>query len=100
MTRSPTPSRRIRSSAWAIVMFASRSGKSFRECSTTGELKSGMPGVSGILHFYSMNDAFSLQNLFRLTEIIADIRLGFNPIDVTLNALFESDLRLIAGRTN
>src|SRR5437660_9461935 len=100
MTRSPTPSRRMRSSASATVMSASRSGKSLRACSPTGELKSGMPAVSGIPNFYAMNDAFALQNLLCFAEIIADVGLGADPIDVALDSLFQIDLRFVAGRTN
>src|SRR5437773_5580651 len=100
MTRSPTPSRRMRSSASATVLSASKSGKSLRACSATGELKSGMPAVSGIPNFYAMNDAFALQNLLRFAEIIADVGLGADPIDVTLNSLFQLDLRFVTGRTD
>src|SRR5256885_3812795 len=94
------PSRRMRSSAAATVMSASRIGKSLRACSPTGELKSGMPAVSGIPNFYPMNDAFALQNLLRFAEVIADIRLGADPIDVALDSRFQLNLRFVAGRTN
>src|SRR6266404_4833248 len=100
MTRSPTPSRRIRSSASPTVISASRSGKSFRACSITGELKSGMPPRSGIPNLYLMNDPFAAQNLFRIAEVIADVGLGADPIDVARDSDFEFDLRFVAGRAN
>src|ERR1043166_9235598 len=93
------PSRRIRSSASATFRSASSSGKSLRACPRTGELKSGIPTVSGIRQFYPMDDAFALQNFFGFAEVIAHIGLGLDPIDVALDALSELDLRFVANRT-
>ena len=45
-----------------------------------------------------MNDAFALQNFFGLAEVIANIGLGFNPIDIALNSVFQLDLRFVTGR--
>src|SRR2546428_8347324 len=88
----------MRSSASATLLSASRSGKSLRACSTTGALKSGMPVSSGIHHFYAMDDAFAFQNVFRFAEIIAYVALGFDPLDVTADAIGELDLRFVANR--
>src|SRR5712691_4776229 len=100
MTRSPMPSRRMRSSASATVLSASSNGKSLRACSTTRELKSGMPASSGIHHFYAMNDAFAFQNLFRFAEIIAHVSLRFDPGDVALDAFGKIDLWFVADRAD
>src|SRR5438128_7762684 len=100
MTRSPMPSRRIRSSASATVLSASSNGKSLRACSTTRELKSGMPVRSGIHHFYAMNDAFAFQNLFRFAEIIAHVGLRFDPVNVALDSIGKNDLWFVADRAD
>src|SRR5437899_9111864 len=100
MTRSPMPSRRIPSSASATVLSASSNGKSLRACSTTRELKSGMPVRSGIHHFYPMNDAFAFQNLFRFAEIIAHVALRFDPRDVALDSVGKIDLWFVANRAD
>src|ERR1043166_799452 len=94
------PSRRIRSSASATFRSASSSGKSLRACPRTGELKSGIPTVSGIRHFYPMDDAFALQNFFGFAEVIAHVGLGLDPIDVALDAISELDLRFVADRAD
>src|SRR2546430_12303945 len=95
MTRSPMPSRRMRSRASATVRSASRRGKSLRACSTTRESRSGMPASSGIHHFYAMNDAFAFQNLFGGAEIIAHIGLSLDPVDVALDSLGQLNLRFV-----
>src|SRR4051794_21598987 len=100
MTRSPTPSRRICSSAWLTLMLASRSGKSFRACSATGDSKSGRPAGSFILFLYAMNDAFAPQKFFGLGEIIAHIGLRADPVDVTPDAFSEVHLWFIPGGAN
>src|ERR1700682_3013478 len=96
MTRSPTPSRRMRSSASATFMLAPSSGKSFRACSTTDELKSGILTASLTAYLYAMNDAFAAKNVSGFAEIIAHVRLLADPIKITPDARGEIDLRRIA----
>src|SRR2546423_13188471 len=100
MTRSPTPSRRIRSSASATLMFASSSGKSSGACSTIDELKSGILTASLTARLYAMNDAFAAKNVRGFAEIIADVGLLADPIKVTPDAGGEIDLRRVAGRAD
>src|ERR1700719_2660816 len=97
MTRSPTPSRRMRSSASATLMFASSSGKSFRACSTTDESKSGILTASLTARLYAMNDAFAAKNVCSFAEIIAHVGLLANPIEVPSDTGGEIDLRRVAG---
>src|SRR5436190_4039772 len=97
MTRSPTPSFRIRSSASATLMFASSSGKSFRACSTIDELKSGILTASLTARLYEMNNAFAAKNVRGFAEIIAHIGLLADPIEITPDAAGEIDLRRVAG---
>src|ERR1051326_7408040 len=100
MTRSPTPSRRILSSASATLICALRSGKSFRACSTIEELKSGSLTPSFTAYLYAMNDAFAPKNVGRLTEIIPNVGLLPDPVEVTANAGGEIDLGRVAGGAN
>src|SRR3954453_17130826 len=100
MTRSPTPSRRMRSSASATLIRASSNGKSFRACSTIDELKSGILTASLTVYLYAMNDAFAPKNVRRFAEIIADIGLLADPVEVAANAGRESDLGRVAGGAN
>src|SRR5438552_18374219 len=98
MTRSPTPSLRMRSSAAATLISASRSGKSLRACSTIGELKSGMLTASVIPDFYAMNDPFAAKNVRRFAKIITHVGLLPAPIEITADAGGELDLRRVPGR--
>src|SRR5213075_320349 len=100
MTRSPTPSRRMRSSASATLIFASSNGKSFRACSTIDELKSGILTVSLTAYLYAMNNAFAPKNVRSFAEIIADIGLLADPIEVAIDAGGEIDLRRVTGVAN
>src|ERR1700686_427513 len=97
MTRSPTPSLRMRSSAAATLISASRSGKSLRACSTIGELKSGMLTASVITDFYAMNDPFAAKNIRRLGKIIAHIGLLPDPIKITADPGGQIHLRFVSG---
>src|ERR1700716_555617 len=97
MTRSPTPSRRMRSSASATLIFASSSGKSFRACSTIDELKSGILTASLTARLYAMNDAFAAKNVRRFAEIITHVSLLADPVQVTLDARGEIDLGPLPG---
>src|SRR2546423_9045666 len=98
MTLSPTPSRRMRSSASATFIFASSSGKSFRACPTIDELKSGILTASLTARLYAMNNAFAAKNVRRFAEIIAHVGLLADPIKVTPDASGEVDLGRVAGR--
>src|SRR2546421_11709888 len=100
MTRSPTPSRRMRSSAPATLIAASARGKSFRACSTIDELKSGILTASLTARLYAMNNAFAAKNVRRFAEIIAHVDLLADPIKVTPDASGEIDLRRVAGRAD
>src|SRR5438477_6096380 len=100
MTRSPTPSLRMRSSAAATLISASRSGKSLRACSTIGELKSGMLTASVITDFYAMNDPFAAKNIRRFAKIIAHVGLLPDPVEIPADAAGEIDLRHVAGCTD
>src|ERR1700704_976066 len=96
MTRSPTPSRRMRSSASATLIFASSSGKSFRACSTIDELKSGILTASLTARLYPMTDALAAKNVRRFAEIIAHVGLVADPVQITPEAGGEIDLRRVA----
>src|SRR5258708_1078704 len=100
MTRSPTPSRRMRSSAAATVIPASSSGKSFRACSTMDEVKSGILTASLTAYLYAMNDAFAAKNVGGFAEVIAHVRLLPDPIKITPDARGEIDLRRISRRAD
>src|SRR5687768_5429147 len=100
MTRSPTPSRRMRSSASATLIPAASSGKSLRACSTTDEWKSGILTVSLTARLYAMNDSFAAKNIRRRAEIIAHVRLLPDPIEIATDAGREIDLRRIARRAD
>src|SRR5256714_5238823 len=100
MTRSPTPSRRMRSSASATLIFASSNGKSFRACSTIDELKSGILTASVTAYLYAMNDAFAPKNVRSFAEIIADIGLLEDPIEVTADAGGDIQPRCVTGAAN
>src|SRR5689334_5357987 len=100
MTRSPTPSRRIRSSASATLIFASSNGKSLRACSATDELKSGILTASLTAYLYAMNNPFAPKNVGGFAEIIADVGLLADPIKISANAGREVDLRRVTGGTN
>src|SRR5947207_11721958 len=97
MTRSPIPSRRMRSSAAATLIVASSSGKSFRACSTTNELKSGILTASLTARLYPMNDPFAAKNVRGFAEIIAHVGLLPDPIEITPDTGGEIDLRRVAG---
>src|SRR5437764_7546359 len=100
MTRSPTPSRRMRSSASATLIFASSNGKSFRACSTIDELKSGILTASLTAYLYAMNDPFAQKNVGGFAEIITHVRLAADPIEITADARGEIDLRCVSGIAN
>src|SRR5205085_12378707 len=100
MTRSPTPSLRMRSRAAATLISASRSGKSLRACSTICELKSGMLTASVITDFYAMNDPFAAKNIRRFAKIIAHVGLLTDPIEITADASGEIDLRRVSSRAD
>src|SRR5437016_8383950 len=100
MTRSPTPSRRMRSSASATLMFASSNGKSFRACSTIDELKSGILTASLTARLYAMNNPFAAKNVGRFAEIIAHVGLLPDPIEITPDPGREIDLWRVAGRAD
>src|ERR1041385_818766 len=100
MTRSPTPSRRMRSSALATLIFASSNGKSFRACSTIDELKSGILTASLTAYLYAMNDPFAPKNVGGFAKIIADIGLTTDPIEITADARREIDLRCVTDAAN
>src|SRR5687768_17251258 len=100
MTRSPTPSRRMRSSASATLIPAFSSGKSFRACSTTEEWKSGILTVSPTARLYAMNDPFAAKNIRRGAEIIAHVSLLPDPIEIAADAGREIDLRQVARRAD
>src|SRR5438105_8929217 len=95
MTRSPTPSLRMRSSAAATLISASRSGKSLRACSTIGELKSGMLTASVITDFYAMNDPFAAKNIRCFAKVIAHVGLLTDPIEITADASGEIGWRIV-----
>src|SRR3979411_49294 len=95
MTRSPTPSRRMRSSASATLMLASSSGKSFRACSTIDELKSGILTASLTARLYSMNDAFAAKNVRRFAKIIAHVGLLPDPIEITAAPVGQIQLQRV-----
>src|SRR5882724_7372424 len=100
MTRSPTPSLRMRSSASATLISASSNGKSFRACSTIDELKSGILTASLTARLYAMNNAFAAKNVRGFAEIIAHIGLLVDPIEITPDAGGEIDLRRVTGRAD
>src|SRR2546423_10939748 len=100
MTRSPTPSRRMRSSASATLICASSNGKSFRACSTIDELKSGILTASFTGYLYAMNNPFAPKNVGGFAEIIAHVRLLPDPIEVSANAGGEIDLGRVTGGAN
>src|SRR5438045_4820057 len=100
MTRSPTPSRRMRSSASATLIFASSNGKSFRACSTIDELKSGILTASVTAYLYPMNDAFAPKNVRCFAEIIANIGLLADQIEVTAHAGGKIDPGRVTGFRN
>src|SRR5438876_4244892 len=97
MTRSPTPSRRMRSSAPATLIAASSNGKSFRACATIDELKSGILTASLTARLYAMNNAFAAKNVRGFAEVFAYVGLLADPIKITPDAGGEIDLWRVAG---
>src|SRR6266403_4033261 len=100
MTRSPRPSRRMRSSASATLIFASSSGKSVRACSATDELKSGILTASLTTRLYPTNDPFAPKNVRGFAEIIAHVGLLADPIEITPDAGGEIDLGRVTRGAN
>src|SRR5215212_12152340 len=96
MTRSPTPSRRMVSSASATVMCTRRSGRSLLACVRIGSSKCGMTAGSCTSEHPAMrqpwllpdavDDAFVAQDLGRFAEVVLHVGLLTDPIEVASNA--------------